>query len=135
VHTFAALIILKLKSTEMKKLVSWIDIPAADFQRAVKFYSTVLQTELHEFDCGTEKMACFPSGEGAISFAPGLNPSTDGVLVSLNTGNDLGNTIVRVTENGGTIVQPKTKIEVEGRGYFALFTDSEGNRMGLYGDV
>jgi predicted enzyme related to lactoylglutathione lyase len=29
---------------------------------------------------------------------------------------------------------PKTKIEVEGKGYFALFIDCEGNKEGLYGN-
>lgn len=53
----------------MKKLVSWVEIPALDFKRAVKFYNTILKIKLQEVDCGTEKMACFPSGEGAISFA------------------------------------------------------------------
>ena len=46
----------------MKKLVSWVEIPAKDFKRAVQFYSAVLEIELQEFDCGDEKMACFPSG-------------------------------------------------------------------------
>jgi uncharacterized protein len=123
-----------LTAKAMEKLVTWVDIPAADFKRAVKFYNAVLGIELKAFECGTEKMACFPSGDGAISFAPGLNPSKEGTLVSLNTGNDLDGAIRRVVENGGTIVHPKTKIEVEGRGYFALFIDSEGNKVGLYGD-
>lgn len=118
----------------MEKLVSWVEIPAADFKRAIRFYSTVFGLELQVFEHGAEKMACFPSGEGAISFAPGFNPSKDGILVSLNTGTDLDGTIRRIEENGGKIVQPKTKIEVENRGYFALFIDSEGNRVGLYGD-
>lgn len=118
----------------MKKLVSWIEIPAVDFKRAVKFYNTILEIKLQEIDCGTDKMACFPSGEGAISYASGFNPSKDGVLVSLNTGNDLDNTILRIEKNGGKIIQPKTKIQVEGRGYFSLFIDCEGNKVGLYGD-
>lgn len=118
----------------MEKLVTWVDIPAADFKRAVKFYKAVLGVELTEFECGTEKMACFPSGDGSIAYAPDFNPSKDGTLVSLNTGNDLDGAIRRVVENGGKVVQPKTKIEVEWRGYFALFIDSEGNKVGLYGD-
>ena len=118
----------------MKKLISWVEIPAADFNRAVKFYNTILGIELQEIDCGTEKMACFPSGEGAISYAPGFNPSKDGVLVSLNTENDLDNTMSRIEKNGGKIIQPKTKIQAENRGYFSLFIDCEGNKLGLYGD-
>jgi predicted enzyme related to lactoylglutathione lyase len=122
------------KITAMKKLVSWIEIPAADFKRAVNFYSAILEIKLDEVDCGTEKMACFPSGEGAISFAPGFNPSKDGVLVSLNTGDDLDKTILRIEKNGGRVIQPKTKIQAEGCGYFSLFIDCEGNKVGLYGD-
>ena len=122
------------KTMTMEKLVSWVEIPAVDFKRAVKFYTTILGIELQEIDCGTEKMACFPSGEGAISFAPGFNPSKDGVLVSLNTENDLDNTMSRIEKNGGKIIQPKTKIQAENRGYFSLFIDCEGNKLGLYGD-
>jgi predicted enzyme related to lactoylglutathione lyase len=123
-----------LKTKTMKKLVAWVEIPAVDFKRAVKFYNTILEMELQEIDCGVEKMACFPSGEGAISFAPGFNPSKDGVLVSLHTGNDLDNTMNKIVKNGGTIIQPKTKIQAENRGYFSIFIDCEGNKIGLYGD-
>jgi predicted enzyme related to lactoylglutathione lyase len=119
----------------MEKLIAWVEIPATDFKRAVNFYNNVLDIELQEIDCGTEKMACFPTGEGAISWAPGFNPSKEGVLVSLNTGNQLDQTIARVKVQGGVIVHPKTKIEAEGRGFFAVFTDSEGNKVGLYGDL
>jgi uncharacterized protein len=123
-----------LKYNTMTKLISWVEIPCTDFKRAVHFYKSILKIDLDEFDCGEEKMACFPSGDGAISFAPGFNPSKDGVLVSFNTEKDLDNTIQRIVQNGGKIVQPKTKIEVEGRGYFCTFIDCEGNKLGLYGD-
>ncbi len=118
----------------MRKLVSWVEIPAVDFKRAVSFYNAILGIELQVIDCGTEKMACFPSGEGAISLSPDFHPSKEGVLVSLNTENDLDNTLLRIDENGGKVIQPKTKIEAENRGYFSLFIDTEGNKLGLYGD-
>lgn len=118
----------------MTNLISWVEIPATDFERAVTFYSSVLKTDLQTIDCGDEKMACFPGGEGAVSFAPGFKPGNDGLLVSFNAEKDIEGAIERIEENGGTIVQQKTKIEAEGRGYFALFIDSEGNRVGLYGD-
>ena len=118
----------------MKKLISWVEIPAIDIQRATGFYNKVLQIDMEVMDWGKEKMSCFPTGEGAISLAPGFKPSSDGVLVSLNTEDDLDGTIERIRANGGKIVQPKTKIEAEGRGYFAIFTDCEGNKVGLYGN-
>jgi len=117
-----------------KKLISWVEIPATDFERAVQFYNTFLGVELNAFDFGAEKMACFPNDEGAISYAPDFNPSSDGVLVSLNMEDRLDEVLLIIEKNGGKIVRPKTKIEAEGRGYFALFLDSEGNKVGLYGD-
>ncbi len=118
----------------MNDLIAWVEIPANDFERAVQFYKSVLKTDLKVVDCGHEKMALFPNGEGAISFAPDFKPGRNGSLVSFNAGNDLQGAIDRVKENNGEIVQSKTKIEAEGRGYFAIFIDCEGNKVGLYGD-
>ena len=118
----------------MRKLVSWVEIPASDFERAVKFYNNVLKVELNVFDFDVEKMALFPSGDGAISFADGFNPSKNGTLVSLNAEDDLDGAIDRVVDNGGEIVIPKTKIQAEGKAYFAVFIDCEGNRVGFYGE-
>ena len=118
----------------MEKIISWVEIPAVDMNRAVNFYNAVLRLDLKVSDYGEEKMACFSTGEGAISFAPGFKPSKDGHLVSFNAGDDLNGTLERIEKHGGSIVQSKTKIEAEGLGYFAIFVDSEGNTAGLYGD-
>lgn len=118
----------------MRKLIPWVEIPATDIERATKFYNKVLNLEIQVMDFGKEKMACFPNGEGAISQAPGFTPSRDGVLVSFNTEMDLDAALIVASENGGEVVQQKTKIEAEGRGYFALIIDSEGNKVGLYKD-
>ena len=118
----------------MNNLVRWVEIPAVDFQRAVTFYNRIFDMDLEPLDFGSEKMACFPNDEGAISFSSGFKPSSDGVLVSLNAGNELESLLERIENEGGKVIQSKTKIEAEGRGYFALFLDSEGNRLGLYGE-
>lgn len=118
---------------KMEKLISWIEIPATDMERAVAFYNEVLGLDLSIMDFGEEKMACFPGDEGAISMAPGFKPSRDGTLVSLNVEEKMDEALLTVERCGGTILKPKTKIEAEGRGYFSLFLDSEGNRVGFYG--
>ena len=115
------------------KLIRWVEIPAENFERAVDFYNSVFGWEMEPMDWDTEKMACLPNDEGAISFAPGFKPSKNGVLVSLNS-EDLEETLAKVKANGGSVAQPKTKIEAEGRGYFATFYDSEGNKIGLYAE-
>ncbi|MDA3881171.1 MAG: VOC family protein [Prolixibacteraceae bacterium] len=117
----------------MQKLISWVEIPAVDFNRAVEFYNSVFRLNFHKEDFGKEKMACFPNGEGAISCAPNFNPSESGVLVSMNAPDTIEATIRRIETNCGNILQPKTKIEAEGRDYFAICTDSEGNKIGIYG--
>ncbi|MDR0954304.1 MAG: VOC family protein [Rikenellaceae bacterium] len=117
----------------MKNFVVFFEIPAADFQRAVAFYTAVFGLELAVVDCGTEKMACFPGNVGAISWAEGLKPGSGGVLVSLRV-DDMERALTAVAAHGGRVTHPKTKIEADGMGYFANIIDSEGNQIGLYSD-
>lgn len=119
----------------MKKLIAWVEIPAKDMKRAVTFYNQVLDLELEALDFGHEQMALLPDDAGAISLAPGFEPSADGVLVSFNPGRDLDAVLALVEVEGGKVLKAKTKIEAEGRGWFALFLDPEGNRVGLYQDL
>ena len=133
-NTFAGYLNVKQKLGTMKKLISWVEIPGKDIERAVKFYNALFNLDLQILDFGEEKMACFPNNEGAISWAENFTPSQNGVLVSFNAVDKLKNSLARIQENGGTVVQGKTKIDAEDRGYFALFIDSEGNKIGLYGD-
>lgn len=119
----------------MKKIISWVEIPAADFDRAVKFYNAVFSLEMEAISLGDEKMACFPTGDGAISFAPGIKPSREGTLVSLDAGGDIEAVLKRIEHNGGEIIKGKTKIEADDLGYFALFVDTEGNKVGLYSEA
>ncbi|MDR1759816.1 MAG: hypothetical protein LBR60_04745 [Fibrobacter sp.] len=86
---------------------------------------------MQEIDCGTEKTACFPTGEG-VFFKEGDKPSENGITIHLSVPDNIEQASVRVQENGGKMIFPKTKIEVEGRGFFALCLDSEGNKIGLY---
>lgn len=117
----------------MERLISWIEIPVDDFDRAVDFYSTILNTEFKKEESGNEKKAFLPTGEGVIFSTPGFKPSKDGVIINLNVGNKLDETIEKIKKNGGIIMKPRTKIKPEGGDYFALFIDTEGNKLGLNG--
>ena len=117
----------------MDKLIAWVEIPTDDFERAVKFYSLVFKLDLEPIDCDNgEKMACFPTGEGAIVYSPYAKPSENGAIVSFTVPDSIEAAILRIEQENGKVIIPKTKIEVEGRGYFAVCTDSENNRIGLY---
>lgn len=121
----------------MKSFISFFEIPATNFERAVKFYENVFGITLSVFDCGYEKMAFFPQENGknigAISWAEDFRPSSDGVLISLSCG-EINYTACCIEKNGGKIIIPKTQIEADKAGYFATFTDSEGNRIGLWSE-
>lgn len=119
----------------MKKLISFFEIPCIDFRRAITFYETIFDTKLDVFECDSEKMAFFSDDTakncGAISWAENFKPSGAGVLVSLCCEN-MNKTLDLIIRNGGKIQIPKTAIECEDRGYFSVFIDSEGNRLGLW---
>lgn len=119
----------------MRKLIEWIEIPTTDFERALKFYNHVFKLDLQPLDFGTEKMACFPNGEGAIYYSKDSTPSSGGAIVSFIVPDDIETTLIRATELGAKTLISKTKIKAEGRGYFANIIDSEGNRIGLYENI
>ena len=116
----------------MEKLITWVEIPTADFERAVKFYNSVFKMEMSVCGNESEKMALFPTCEGAVVHSPYATPSENGLIVSFVVPDSIEATISRIEQGGGKVVIPKTKIDAEDRGYFALCTDSENNRIGLY---
>ena len=120
----------------MKNLISFFEIPSMDFDRAIQFYNDILDVKTKACDCGGEKMAFFPKDPsglyGAIIKCEGFEPSSQGILISFNGGDDLSDILGKVDKAGGKVMIPKTRIQAEDVGYFAVFTDTEGNRIGLY---
>lgn len=119
----------------MKNLINWFEIPANDFNRAVKFYKGILSVDVHESEMFGTKMGIFASEEGSVSGAivkgEDYKPSMEGVTVYLNAGEDLQNALSKVDQLGGKVIVPKTQISPE-MGYFAMFIDTEGNKMALH---
>ena len=80
------------------------------------------------------KMGVFPYEDqvvtGVIMQTENDKPSADGVTIYLNGGDDLQPILDKVEANGGQIILPKTA-HADESGFFALFLDSEGNKMGL----
>ena len=118
--------------------VVWFEIPATDFKRAVRFYETVLGASLMLQEMpGWPRMAIFPYSQetgvgGSIMDATPTNqPSTGGVTIYLNAGDDLAGPLSKVDAAGGKTLLPKTLI-CEEIGYMAHFIDTEGNRVALH---
>jgi len=118
----------------MTHLSNWVEIPARNLARASAFYAKLFGEELHPMDLGGTHYALFPSSDrfncGALAQGEGYEPGTQGPLVYLDGGPDLDAKLSRVVQGGGTVLVPKTYLGVEA-GYIALFTDTEGNRIGL----
>ena len=121
-----------------KNAVSWVEIPAADINRAQKFYETIFDFSLIALDLPNIKMRMFPLEDmmgigGALCDSGGFHKpsSTDGPLVYLNANPDVQIVLDRIESAGGKIVVPKTEISPD-HGFMAVFIDTEGNRVALH---
>lgn len=81
------------------------------------------------------QIGAFPS-EGQAVFGVLMQgedyvPSSSGVTIYLNGGNDLQLILDKVEESGGTILVPKTA-HADESGFFALLLDTEVNKIGLH---
>jgi uncharacterized protein len=120
--------------SRLKDFVSWFEIPVYDIHRAATFYNNIYNMEMEVAYNGDFAMAYFPADKGiggALIAGPGCVPNATGVLIYLNAGNDLDSVLGRVELAGGRVIMPKTVIS-ENSGNFALFIDSEGNRLALH---
>ncbi len=119
----------------MKNLVSIVEIPTVDFSRAVSFYQATLDVSIEEVDMGGLQMGVFPSDGKDVNVVlvrgSEYKPAVDGTIVYLNAGDDLQITLDKIVSNGGKVIVPKTEISPE-MGFFAMFADSEGNKLGLH---
>lgn len=119
----------------MKSYISIFEIPATEISRAINFYQTILDIKIEKMDMPEILMGIFPyEGQmvsAVITQAEGYKPSSDGVAIYLNGGDNLQVILDKVAKNGGEILFPKT-LHADESGYFALFLDSEGNKIGLH---
>ncbi|PWL37554.1 glyoxalase [Flagellimonas aquimarina] len=119
---------------DMNSFISLFEIPATDIPRAVNFYQAILDVNIEKMEMPGMEMGIFPyEGQmvtGVIMKGEGFKPSTNGVTIYLNGGDNLQTILDKVEKNGGKIVVPKTA-HADESGFFALFLDTEGNKLGL----
>ncbi len=123
----------------MQNAISWFEIPTTDINRAQKFYEAIFGISMMPMDLPNIKMRMFPLDDmmtqvgGALVDSGGFHkPSeTDGPLIYLNANPDVQNVLDKVEAAGGKIMVPKTEISPE-YGFMGVFTDTEGNRIGLH---
>jgi hypothetical protein len=129
---------------DMDNTVVWADIPVTDMDRAIEFYSQVLQQEIRRVE-GLEGVALVappndfdPSdvqGPAPVSFdlalGEGMTPGTSGCTIYLNSRGDPEGMLQRAADAGGQILMPVTDMG-EMVGSIGFFLDSEGNRIGVH---
>ena len=110
---------------------SHLEIPADDLDRARRFYTEVFGWELGDVE-GMPDYPLFTFGQidssgGAIG-KRGENAG-DRMRVYLSV-DAIDPVLDRVTAMGGTVTTPRT--DIPGQGWFAVFSDTEGNEFGLF---
>ncbi len=122
------------KTNNMNSFISLFEIPATNISRAVNFYQAILDISIEKMEMPGMEMGIFPyEGQmvtGVILKGEGYKPSANGVSIYLNAGDDLQMVLDKVEKNGGKIIVPKTA-HADENGFFALFLDTEGNKLGL----
>ena len=119
----------------MESYIAIFEIPATDISRATQFYQNIFDMRMEAFEFPGTQMALFPSenksNTGVVLKAVDYVPSSNGVTIYFNAGSDLQTILDKVEPNGGKVITPKTP-HADGVDFFALFLDSEGNRLGLH---
>ena len=118
----------------VRSAITWFEIPTADFDRARRFYETILDTTLNEHPFDGSRIATFASAGGGVGGCldegSKSTPSLHGTVIYLDVDGRLDATLARIEGAGGRILIPKT--ELPGVGSVAHIADSEGNRVGLH---
>lgn len=119
----------------MSRVFSYVAIPSESFDRALQFYSDITDGLISRNPYVPFPMAYFVdtagNNVGHLFQLPGFRPSSDGAIVYMELADDLNDTLAKVERAGGTTIMPKTLIG-PGKGYWALFLDTEGNRLALH---
>jgi predicted enzyme related to lactoylglutathione lyase len=118
----------------MSNQIVWCDIPVANLDRAIKFYSGLLGKPVAKEAMPGMTIGLLPhAGEdvgACLCEIPDIKPGLDGPLIYLNCDGRLDIAIATVELNGGEILKPKHQIGPYG--WRAVIQDSEGNRIALH---
>ncbi len=116
----------------MGKIVH-IEIPAPDLEKAKEFYTKLFSWKV-ELVPGMDYAMWSSDEEGVTGVSGGFEkmskPTSDGPLIHIGV-DDIDAKLKEIEAAGGKTVKPKTKISDE-FGFFAVFLDVFGNRLGLW---
>lgn len=107
-----------------------IELSAADAKAAGKFYGDLFGWKIEADD--ELNYVQFGGGEGGVGGGfIGIDENTPaGTVVPYASTDDIEAALAKAESLGATTLMPKT--EIPGVGWFGLFVDPSGNRIGLY---
>ena len=117
----------------------WADIPVTNLNRAIKFYSAVLGSDVRRISDGKIEYGLLPHQEQNASACLCLRsdsggidnrPSANGPLIYLLVEGRLAEAVEAARKNGGKILRDRQQIGEHG--FRAVIIDSEGNRIALH---
>ncbi|MEO8897989.1 MAG: VOC family protein [Candidatus Dormibacter sp.] len=110
---------------------SHFEIPVDNPDRAEKFYSAVFGWAFQRFEGAPSYYGMATTGEDVPGINGALFQRTSDTETTLTMSvPSIEESIAKIKENGGDVVQDKTSIP--GMGWFATCRDSEGNKIGLF---
>jgi len=122
------------ENTLVRSALTWFEIPTVDFDRARRFYETILDRTIPEHEFNGSRIAVFEYGDGGVGgcldAGSESRPSPAGVVVYLDVDGRFDAALEAVERAGGSVVVGKTTLP--GIGHVAQIVDSEGNRIGLH---
>jgi predicted enzyme related to lactoylglutathione lyase len=119
----------------MSNTFVWVDIPVANLDRAIAFYSAVTGRPVDKiggpgFNFGLFKHEGNQVGGCLVEPGEGVAPSLVGLLVYLDASGRLDAAVAAVEPAGGKILSARHSIAPNG--FRAIVADSEGNRIALH---
>ena len=119
----------------MSNTFVWVDIPVANLDRAIKFYSAVVGRPVGRiggpgFNFGLFEHQGGEVGGCLIEPEEGVTPSMTGPLVYIDASGRLDAAVAATRANGGKVL--KDKHSIAPNGFRAIIADSEGNRVALH---
>lgn len=114
----------------MGNRICHVEIPCKDISRGKAFYGKIFGWS---FEDAGQEYAMFNTGTsvgGALDLRTEDFPTDRGITLYVEV-EDITQCLAKVREAGGSIKKEKTEISREW-GYYALFSDTEGNTMGLW---
>lgn len=120
----------------MNPYISIFEIPVTDMARAKAFYEALLGINIETMEMPGMELGIFPYENqvvtGLLVKDENSTPSHQGVTIYFTAEESIDAMLEKIESLGGSIILPKTP-HADENGFFALFSDTEGNRLGLNG--